>query len=364
MQAAVRRGLELLGGAARFAGPGDNILLKPNMLSGDPPSRAVTTHPAVLQAVAAELRACGARLLFGDSPGLGSMESVARRNGLWQAAIDSGAAPADFHTAERVDHPGGRLLRQMVLARGAVEATGIVSLSKMKTHGLTRISGAVKNLFGCVPGLRKGEYHVKMPDSADFSRALADIAGCLRPRLHVMDGIVAMEGNGPRGGTPRPMRVLLFSTDPLALDAAFCRLIDLPPGCVPTLAAGAAAGLGVAELEAIEWLGDPPGSLTEPDFRVARTAPDRMAAKRKFPAFLKNRITPRPRIDVARCTGCGSCVAICPVRPRAMFWPDGQPRVSPSWHAARCIRCYCCQEICPQQAITLPVPLLGRIIHR
>ncbi len=346
-----------------FVRPGEKILLKPNMLSGDPPQRAVTTHPEVFAAVARLSRRAGALVQFGDSPGIGSPEWVARRNGIWGAAKANGVEPADFQTGERISFAAGLLGRQLVLARSALQADGIISLCKMKTHGLTRITGAMKNQFGCVPGLLKGEYHVKMPDVEHFSRILADITARLHPRLYIMDGILAMEGEGPRGGTPRPMNVLLFASDPVALDATFCRLIDLEPETIPTMAAGVEAGLGTYEAERIILLGDTLADLKATDFRVERRRVDPLASARRFPTFLKNWLSPRPFIIPSACSSCGSCVAICPVRPRAMFWPQAETKKVPAWDSRRCIRCYCCQEICPHQAISIRVPALGRLIH-
>ena len=164
---------------------------------------------------------------------------------------------ADFEKPAQVSFAGALLAKQLTVARGILEADGLINLAKMKTHGLTRITGAVKNLFGVVPGLRKGEYHVKMPGIEHFSAMLVDIARYVKPRLHILDGILAMEGNGPRGGDPRPMNVLLLSPDPIALDSVFCRLIDLPAEYVPTMRPGLESGLGDFRDDFLDIVGDP-----------------------------------------------------------------------------------------------------------
>ncbi|MCX6580472.1 MAG: DUF362 domain-containing protein [Candidatus Aminicenantes bacterium] len=365
VRSAVTRGIGLLGGISAFAQAHEKILLKPNLLAGDRPDKLVTPYPTVFQAVAEIFKAAGADMYYGDSSGMGSLERVARQAGIKEVADSLGIRPADFRTIVPVSFPGALLAKQLRLAAGALGADGIISIAKMKTHGFTRITGAVKNQFGCLPGLQKAEFHVKMPDVYDFSRVLVDINNYLKPRLRlfIMDGIAAMEGNGPRGGEPSAMKVLLFSIDPVALDAVFCRLIDLDPEFVPTMKFGEESGLGVYKPDEIQIIGDDIEPLINKNFRVVRRPPERFASARSFPTFLKNRISPRPVINYERCVNCGNCVQMCPVAPKAVGRPAGNKDQKPVYDYKRCIRCYCCQEICPEKAIAIKIPLLGRLIH-
>ncbi|MDQ1350886.1 MAG: hypothetical protein QG657_1188 [Acidobacteriota bacterium] len=365
VRVAVQRGIQLLGGVSAFARAHEKILLKPNLLSGSRPEKLVTTYPTVFQAVAEVFKATGANMFYGDSSGMGSLERVARQAGIKEVADNLGIRPADFQTVAPVSFPGALLAKQLRLAAAVLEADGIISIAKMKTHGFTRITGAVKNQFGCLPGLQKAEFHVKMPDVYDFSRVLVDINSYLKARLRlfIMDGIVAMEGNGPSGGEPAAMKVLLFSTDPVALDAVFCRLIDLDPEFVPTMKFGEESGLGVYKPDEIQIIGDDIEPLINKNFQVVRRPPERLASARSFPTFLKNRISPRPVINYERCINCGNCVQMCPVTPKAVDRPDGDKNKKPIYDYKRCIRCYCCQEICPEKAITIKIPLLGRLIY-
>lgn len=363
--AAVRRGLDLLGGARRFARPGEKILLKPNLLIGREVDRAVTTHPAVFRAVAEALRECGAELEYGDSPAVGRPELAAARSGISRVARELGVPLADFVHPVSVPYPAGRLIKQFSIARGVLEADGLISLCKMKTHGLTRITGAIKNQYGCIPGLLKAEFHARLANARLFSEMLVDLNGLLRPRLFVMDGIVAMEGNGPQSGTPRPMNVLLLSEDPVALDAAFCRIVALDPDLVLPIVCGEAAGLGSAR--GIEFLGDGPGEFAVSDFVVNRRPSATTGATPRFGKGVRafrRLVIPRPVIRSRRCTKCGTCVSICPLEPKAVdFRPSG--RSAPPVHDyERCIRCFCCQEICPEGAIDIVTPFLGRLIRR
>jgi uncharacterized protein (DUF362 family)/NAD-dependent dihydropyrimidine dehydrogenase PreA subunit len=361
---AVKKGIDLLGGVSCFTNPGEKILLKPNLLVGDKPSRGTNTHPMLLQVVGEVFKKGGAKLFYGDSPGIGKPERAAERAGYTRVAEVLDMQFADFQTGVTISFPEALLAKQLYLAAGALEADGIISISKMKTHGFTRITGAVKNQFGCIPGFRKSEYHVKMPDVYDFSKVCVDINRYLKPRLYIMDAIAAMEGNGPRNGELVNMKVLLFSTDPVALDAVCCRLIDLDPEFVPTAGIGKEGGLGTYKSDEIEIVGDNLEELINKNFQVVRRPPERLTNSRYFPKFLKNYISPRPVIDYERCVNCGKCVLQCPVDPKAVNWPGGDKSHKPVYNYNRCIRCYCCQEICPEKAITIKVPLLGRLIYR
>ena len=262
---AVGRGLALLGGPERFVHPGERILLKPNLLVASSPESAVTTHPAVFRAAVRHLSAsCGA-LVWGDSPALGRAAGAGKRAGLAAVAEEECVALADFSSGRVASFPEGRLIKQFTIASGVLDVDGIVSLPKLKTHGLTRMTGAIKNQFGCVPGMLKGEFHVRMNTAQRFSQMLVDLNRLLRPRLFIMDGIMAMEGNGPRGGDPRRLSLLLLSDDPVALDATVCRIIGLDPALVPTITWGDAWGLGTAT--DIELIGDPLESFHVPGFR-------------------------------------------------------------------------------------------------
>lgn len=363
---AVGRGLDLLGGASRFVSDGERVLLKPNLLVGSAPGAAVTTHPAVFGAVARHLAGAGAHLSYGDSPGFGRPEGAARRAGIADVAGELGIPFADFSNGREISAPEGRIVKRWFIAEGVLAADAVVSLPKMKTHALTRMTGAVKNQFGCIPGVRKGEFHARMPDIDRFAQMLVDLCAAVGPRLYVMDGIVAMEGNGPRGGDPRPVGVLLLSNDPIALDATACRLMGLDPTLVETIVLGQESSLG--SWDDVEVLGDRLEESIAEGFVVNRrhastTGPASGAASWLARTF----ITPRPYIVSERCTRCGTCVEVCPVTPKAVDWisqGSGHRAEPPDHDYQRCIRCYCCQEMCPERAIEVSTPLLGRIIHR
>ena len=357
---AVSRGLELIGGAQSFVSKGEKILLKVNLLVGEVPEKCVTTHPAVFKAVAEELAAQGAVLQYGDSPGFGATGAAAKKAGIADVAETLNIEAADFKDGREVFYEAGVQNKKFHIANGVLDADGLISLPKMKTHGLERFTGAVKNQFGCVVGMRKGEFHVKLPDATDFAKMLVDLNSYIKPRLYVMDGVMAMEGNGPRGGTPRAMNVLLFATDPIALDATASRMINLNPLFVPTTLVGAEVGAGNYKEEDIEIVGDALKDFICMDFNVERT-PVKTIKKGKMVQFLNNRLVPKPYIIDEKCTQCGTCVHSCPVDGKAVNWLNGDKTKAPVYDYSKCIKCYCCQEMCPESAIYLKDPIIIKV---
>jgi ferredoxin len=208
--------------------------------------------------------------------------------------------------------------------------------------------------------MRKGEFHVKLPDSTEFAKMLVDLNNFVRPRLYIMDGIMAMEGNGPRGGTPRQMNVLLFSTDPVALDATASRLINLNPLYVPTTLIGGKTGSGTFKEEDIEIVGDKLSNFICMDFNVERK-PVKTVTKNKMVSFLNDRLISKPCIISEKCTQCGTCVQSCPVEGKAVNWENGDHTKPPVYDYKKCIRCYCCQEMCPESAIILKDPIIIKV---
>jgi uncharacterized protein (DUF362 family)/NAD-dependent dihydropyrimidine dehydrogenase PreA subunit len=359
---AMQRGIALLGGMKQFIHPGEQILLKPNVLVGDAPEKQVGPHPQVFRAAARLAQAVTPKVTYGDSPGFGKPSGQIRKAGYTEVAEELGITPADFDAGRDVSFPDSPFIKRFTLANGVLDADGLISLCKLKTHQLARITGAIKNQFGCIPGPLKMEYHIQLPDPLDFAKMLVCLNLYLRPRLYIMDGITAMQGNGPRAGDPIPMNVLLFSTDPVALDATVCRMIDLDPLFAPTAQPGREWGLGTYLAEEIELVGDPLESFVNKRFNVVR-APVRPVRGSKMAPFLRNLVSPRPVIDPIRCGQCGTCVNHCPVTPKAVDWVNGDRRLAPAYHYERCIRCYCCQELCPDLAITVNTPFLGKIFE-
>jgi len=359
---AVKTGAGLIGGIDGLFKGDDKILLKPNLLKKATPEQAVTTHPAVFAAAAKLLRENGFdNLFYGDSPGPTAISplKVAEAAGIKQKAEALGVKPADFGTGVRKDFPAGKAANGFFLCRGAVESDAIVNLCKMKTHALERITGAVKNTYGCVWGFNKGAGHALHSDPDSFARMLADLNLLLKPRLHIMDAVTAMEGNGPGSGDPVDMGLILVSADPVAMDSVFCALVGLNPSLVPTNVYGEIYGVGkwrpedidivttggvISAEQAFEQYGNP-------KFHV-----NRAPVLQKQLSFFSRFTDKCPVINRKNCIKCGICVESCPLEKKAIAM-DKQNNSVPVYDYSKCIRCYCCQEMCPQKAIAVKVPL-------
>ena len=218
------------------------------------------------------------------------------------------------------------------------------------------MTGAVKNQFGCIPGFRKAEYHLKLPDFDDFSTMLLDLNKLVSPKLYIMDGIMAMEGNGPRSGSPRKLNVLLLSSDAVALDYVASQIISFDYNLIPTIKMG--FKLGFSNKENIEIVGDNIESVKVNDFKKPhkRIGIGRSLMKLSVFPIIKRLFAimiPKPVIEYSKCVKCGVCVKVCPVTPLALNFNKKGKNYPPEYYYDKCITCYCCQELCPHKAIIL-----------
>jgi uncharacterized protein (DUF362 family)/Pyruvate/2-oxoacid:ferredoxin oxidoreductase delta subunit len=371
VRAALREALAPLGGMAAFVKSGERIALKPNLLTPAAPERAVITHPAVVAAVALEVKEAGAHPVVVESPGTGVVharpviERAFRKVGYMEFAERYGfelSLDTDF---ESVSAPEALLAKRLEVMSPILHADGVINLAKFKTHMFMTFTGATKNLFGVIPGLNKASYHARLADPRRFADMLLDVAYFVRPRLNIVDGIVGMEGNGPgTGGSPRAIGVLLAGTDPVAVDVACCRIAGIDPGAVPVLVAARNRGLWSGRVADVDTLGVPVADLRVRGFVM----PDGYEGigvgvgglldepvRRILRRF--NRM-PRPR--VGRCTLCAACVRACPAKAITLDTEAKVAKVDDSL----CIRCYCCHEVCPSAAIDLEFTGMGRAMHR
>lgn len=349
----IKKGILLVGGMSSFFKKGESIVLKPNLLKGAHHNLAMTTHPAIFEAVIQEFMEFGLKLSYGDSPGVGKPENVAAKTGLADIAHKHSVTLSDFTSNIKTTCIEPCIKKTIPLAKGVLDADGLVSLSKMKSHGFVRMTGAVKNQYGCITGLNKPGYHAKIPMANDFASFVVDINLVIKPRLYIMDAIIAMEGNGPMNGDPTPMNCILISKDPVALDAIACQLMDLNPDFVPTCIAGQEKGLGTFKYDSISVVGEPVEKHINKSFNVIRKPVFNLTSKGII-RTIKSKLMPKPIINNDICISCGQCEEICPVNPKALLWKVGKKKKSPPYYSySNCIRCFCCQETCPAKAITI-----------
>lgn len=353
----LKLGLQMLGGMEAFVKKEDKILLKPNLLKKSEVEKAVITHPAVVGGVARILREEGyPNVILADSCGTSTTQKVIKGTGM-DACLEKLKIPAiDFSKGVTVEYPQGIQAKEFVLPKELLECNSVISISKMKTHALERITGAVKNSYGFIYGFHKAKGHTQYPSADSFARMLVDLNKFVHPKLYIMDGIMAMEGNGPGSGDPTPMNIMLMSTDPVALDSIFCRLVYLKPQMVPTNDHGEKMGLGTWKEDEIELL-TPDGPITmeeavkiygNPGFRVDRSIVRKGIWEKMAKAL--NLFQKKPYIEKEKCIRCGICVKSCPVPGKAVDFTKGKGQ-PPVYNYKKCIRCFCCQEMCPEKAI-------------
>lgn len=353
-------GIDQFGGIEYFIPKGKKILVNPNMLVGADPDLAITTHPVVFEAIVKILVENNYFVTYGDSPGYGNPDKVAAKAKIKEVGDLYHLPLADFKNGETVHFQEGVVSKQFQIANAVLETDAIVNVAKMKSHALQRITGAIKNPFGCVVGHNKALMHGRFSNAYNFAEMLIDLNMYLKVNLHILDGIVAMEGNGPRNGDPVKMNVLMISDDPVAIDTLFCKLIDLNHKIIPTITFGHKRGLG--SYENIEIIGDDINQLINKDFKIEKTKITENEHHQSL-SFLRKHVLRRPYIEEDICKKCGICVEVCPVEGKAVNWINNDKTIPPKYNYDSCIRCYCCQEMCPYNVINTKTPVLGKILY-
>jgi uncharacterized protein (DUF362 family)/NAD-dependent dihydropyrimidine dehydrogenase PreA subunit len=359
LQESIERAVAPFGGWSALVSPGERIAVKVNLLRAAAPEKVVTTNPETLRCVLRGITSAGGAPFVADSPGgPSSQRSNARAfriSGMTPVCEQEGVEIV-YADDDLVDLPSpqGRLYRSFKVGRAFREADGMVQVGPLKTHALMRLTGGVKLTFGCVAGLTKAQLHVRASERDDFADMLLDLHLAMAPRFTIIDGIVAMEGKGPGGGTPRALGSLFAARDAIALDAALADRTAHDRRRIYTLTAAERRGL-IDLSDPYELVGDPvvPDRGFEP---ATKDLNDRV------PAFVRKGsrqlLTSRPRLVAeARCTRCAECADICGVQAIAM-------RPTPIYDDAKCVRCYACTEVCPTQAIQEVSPLMVRLLGR
>jgi len=345
---AVKSSVEPLGTLGAFFKKGDRVLLKPNILSSRPPEEGVNTHPEFIRAVARLVREHGGVPVIGDAPGgtVRDIETVYVKSGIKKIA--------DEENIEMVKFEKSTMVGNIPIADEIKKADCVINLPKAKTHNLTIITGAIKNMFGAVPGLTKLEYHLNASNPVDFAKILIQIFESARPELSIMDGIISMEGEGPAAGQLRNSGFIIASDDAVALDSVFCGIIGVEPFDVEMIKFAHEKGLGCGILSMIEVKGEKIENVAQKSFKLPKSS-----ILRKIPSHALRPITKRlkiwTKINYKKCIKCMLCVESCPAK--AIIIEDKKPKIIYN----KCISCMCCMEICPAKAISIKRSFLAAI---
>ncbi len=341
---------------------GMRVLLKPNLLSKSHPDKAITTHPQVVRGV---IQACVARgvaredILLADSAGglynPKQCRSLYQTCGMSQVAQEEGIS---LYTAcESQEYPvDGKVVQGFTLIKPAKEVDFIINLPKFKTHVMTGMTAACKNMFGCIPGLDKSQWHTRFPDKVPFGEMLLDLYQLLPPDFSILDGILAMEGDGPGGGKPRDLGILMASESPLSMDLAVAEMMGYEGKRIPYLLAGMERGYCSESFDPALAVGETQLFAPIPHWQLPASYQEGGSSDTTFSQFLpallrplgravEEYVAPKPVISKKDCIGCEKCLEIC--SKNAITFENKQGTIVKK----DCIRCFCCHEVCPVNAI-------------
>ena len=347
--AAVKKAVDLVGGIDYYVKRGTKVLVKPNLLSARLPEEAVDTHPEVVRAVVRLVKNAGGTPLVGDAPGGygANIDEIFDKSGMRKMAAEEGVELVKFGASRFVDG--------IPFTRYLSECDCVISVPKLKTHCLTVLTAGIKNMYGTVVGLYKVERHSKAPGEKEFAAIVAKIYSIARPHLTVLDGIVAMEGNGPSGGEPRKMELVMAGSDAVAIDAVISAILGLEPFDVLVTKEAHAKKLGEADLTKIELTGDDAEGFAAMDFKLPQTI-----ALKLVPNALARGIASlvrfKPCINFNACKKCNLCKTTCPVAAITI----GEKECFIDYK--KCVSCFCCHEVCPYKAIYIKRNILTKLI--
>jgi uncharacterized protein (DUF362 family)/Pyruvate/2-oxoacid:ferredoxin oxidoreductase delta subunit len=355
LQAALRKALDLAGfdiDSLRAR----RVALKPNLLMPFNPERAVITHPAFFRAVAEIVKSRTRDIVVIESPNFFPLQSTMKKTGYMDIVRDLGLEVADNQKTRTLHFDRAKQYKNHEISEAFFGVDVIVNIPKLKTHGFTHYTGAVKNLFGAMPGLSKSRMHMKAPTHREFASFLLDLYGALhegferrKSMVHIMDAVLAMEGEGPGpSGKPKKVGAVLAGTDGIALDYAAARLVNLDTGKIFTVTEGFARRYGAAGPDAVDITGEPLESMIVKDFIPSKNRAFSGIVWPLTSRTVKNLFTEKPVPLGDRCVLCYYCKKVCPA---GAIDTAGHNEKTPRYDYTKCIRCFCCMETCPESAI-------------
>jgi uncharacterized protein (DUF362 family)/Pyruvate/2-oxoacid:ferredoxin oxidoreductase delta subunit len=364
--------LEMMGGVGRLVKQGETIILKPNLLLAADPERVVSTHPSLVSSLGTLFHDHKVKAVLADSPGSGYaynpriLDRVYRKCGMKEAA-QAGQVQLNYDTSHKiVSFDKGNLIKRFEIISPVLNADTVINLCRLKTHSFMSMSGAVKNNFGVIPGRLKLGYHAALKEPNRFAEMLLDLADVINPRLSIMDAVMGMEGNGPTGGSPKPVGYLLASASQLALDVVAGEIMGLSREQNPILRAAEKRGMMPTCIEDVSLVGEDRQSLRVENYRLPDTITSWIGFRgiplfvlKFLESFLKQGSSLKPEINRNKCIGCGACRDACPLQ---IIHIDSERKARIDHHG--CIRCYCCHEMCTENAVELHKGFLYNLLNK
>lgn len=358
---ALEKIFEGMGGIGSIVKPGMRVAIKPNLLMPKKPDDAATTHPAVVQAIAGLVQKAGGLVSIVESPGgpynVSSLKRIYTATGMEEAADETGAQLNFDLRVERIDNPDALIIKSLKILKPLRDADLIINVAKLKTHRLMVYTGAVKNMFGAIPGLEKADYHLRLDQYDKFADCLIDIYLATRPQINIIDSIIGMEGEGPGSGVPKYLGVLIGSKNGFAADLAALSLINVDYRQVPVLKRAEERKL--IQPEQVIFEGVDIATVRCEDFDVpALVSPSGMRLSGRLLSAVEKIFRPKPEIRHEKCISCGKCAEVCP--PKTIRKGDDKKMII---DYSKCISCFCCHEFCPEKAVRIRKNIARRILE-
>ena len=327
---------------------GERVLIKPNMLLPATPQEGIVTHPEIVRVVAEYLLDRGAVVQVSDSPPISNFHKIIRQSGYFKILNDMDINLKPLRGSVQVDI--GEPFGKIDISRDIMEADKVINLAKLKAHAHMTLTLGVKNMFGAIVGLRKPEWHMRAGvDRVHFARLIVQIYQAVQPVFTIVDGITALEGQGPgRSGIPRELGLVIGGQNAHAVDKTICTLLGMDPRTLLTSRLAAELGFfdGDVHVDGDIHIVD---DFRFPELSSLSIGPDALNR------FMRTYVIQRPVVDNDKCKLCGECWQICPAK------VISHNTRSIQFNYDNCIRCYCCLEVCLHGAIEAKEPILGKI---
>ncbi len=341
------------------------VLVKTNLLKKNRPEDGVTTHPYIVEGVVKYLQDMGCAVVIGDSPGGPFndkiLEGIYETTGMLEVQKRTNCQLNYDTSVKEIFNEEALILKNMKIVKAFDDVDYIISCAKLKTHAMMSYTGAVKNLFGVIPGVTKAEYHFKMNDLNHFANVLIDICQYVKPVFSIIDAIDCMEGDGPSSGDIRRVGLIMAGENPYLLDYIATKIVGIDPFIVPTITESLRRGLFEEDSKNNVIAGVDISSLDIKPFKLPKSSNINFVGG-KVPKFVENFIIdslrPIPIIRYDQCISCGICAKNCPAK--IIDMKSGKPIIN----TKKCIRCFCCHELCPKKAVDIKKHPVHRVIFR